>query len=72
MGEILLKDPDHLRQPVGGDAGIGGDGDAAYEQAVYLRGKLKYPVLLAQKFPNGGQQQLTVFRESHALGVAPE
>jgi len=70
VGVVLLKDPDHRRQPVGGNAGVGGDGHAADEQAVDLCGQLKKAVLLAQKFPHRGQQQLAVFRQAHALGAA--
>ena len=70
MGIILLERTDHRRQPVGGDAGIGGDGDAADEQAIDLRGQLKQTVLLPQKLPHRGQQELAVLREGYALCAA--
>ena len=57
---------------MGGDTGIGGDGDAADQQAVHLGGQLENAILLPQKFPHRGQQQLTVFRQRHALCIPPE
>ena len=57
---------------MGGDAGIGGDGDGAYEKAVHLGGQLEKLILLVKYLADNGQQQLAVGRERHALGAAAE
>ena len=71
LGRVLLKGPDDGGEPVGGDAGIGGDGHAAGEQAVDLGGQGKNAFLLGQKLLYGGQEAGAVFRQDYAL-FAPE
>ena len=66
---VPLKRADHRRQPVGGDAGIGRDVDAADEQAVHLRRQLEDAVLLPQELADGRQQQTSVLRQAYALGI---
>ena len=48
VGVVLLKIPDDSGQPMGGDAGIGGDGDGADQQAVHLGGQLEKLILLVK------------------------
>ena len=72
MGIVLLKIPDDRGQPVGGDAGIGGDGNGANEKAVHLGGQFEELILLVEYLADDRQQQLAVGRERHALGAAAE
>ena len=69
---VPLERADHRRQPVGGDAGIGRDVDAADEQAVHLRRQLEDAVLLPQELADGRQQQASVLRQAYALGIPAE
>ena len=69
---VPLERADHRRQPVGGDAGIGRDVDAADEQAVHLRRQLEDAVLLPQELADGRQQQTSVLRQAYALGIPAE
>ena len=63
---------DDLGQPVGGHAGIGGDGDAAHQQAAHLPGQLIDPVLLLEKLPHRRQQAAAVLREGDPLSIPPQ
>ena len=66
------KPADDLGQPVGGHAGIGGDGDAAHQQAAHLPGQLIDPVLLLEKLPHRRQQAAAVLREGDPLSIPPQ
>ena len=72
VGVVLLEGADDGGEPVGGDAGIGGDGDGADEEPLHLGGQLEELVLLMEYLPDNGQQQLSVGGECHALGAAAE